>query len=281
MNLKPNFFIVGTPKAGTTSLFHYLESHPEVFVPKIKEPHFFSSPEVKNTYYKTKIIDNQETYNSLFTSDNPYKAIGDFSSSYLFNNNSAKRIKSFNPKAKIIIVLRNPVERALSHYLMDFSLGYINVPLLDVINNKKQYKAFYQQYIELGFYSKQIEAYKQHFSSSQIKILLSDNLYTNTNAVLEELFGFIGVSKSFKPDLKKKYNQYKEPRFKFLKQITQSTKLKTLIPSGLKNTFKSIIYKQNTEKPKLDIEKDLLQKIYSNTIQETERVANLDLSFWN
>ena len=60
MTLSPNFFIVGTPKSGTTSLFHYLQEHPEVFIPSLKEPHFFSSPEVKNTYYKTKIVDNKE-----------------------------------------------------------------------------------------------------------------------------------------------------------------------------------------------------------------------------
>ena len=72
--------------------------------------------------------------------------LGESSVSYLFYPSVAKKIFAYNPQAKIIIVLRNPVERAFSHYLMDTRLGFCNIPLLDIINNPIKYKQFYQQF---------------------------------------------------------------------------------------------------------------------------------------
>lgn len=280
MTLTPNFFIVGTPKSGTTSLFHYLQEHPEVFLPELKEPHFFSCPEVKNTYYKTKIVDSKQEYLDLYQERESYKAVGDLSSSYLFNKETPKRIHQFNPYAKIIIVLRNPVERALSHYLMDVNLGYINVSLSKVINNKDTFKQHYQEYIELGFYEQQIRAYTKQFPDSQIKVVLSDTLYANTAETLKDIYSFINVSTTFITDFETVHNSYTVPRFKALKSLVQSDGLKKMIPSGLKSGLKSLIYKTNAEKPKLEVEKDLLREIYKKSIVETETLINQDLSSW-
>ena len=280
MTLTPNFFIVGTPKSGTTSLFHYLQEHPEVFLPELKEPHFFSCPEVKNTYYKTKIVDSKQEYLDLYQERESYKAVGDLSSSYLFNKESPKRIHQFNPHAKIIIVLRNPVDRALSHYLMDVNLGYINVSLSKVINNKDTFKQHYQEYIELGFYEQQIRAYTKQFPDSQIKVVLSDTLYANTAETLKDIYSFINVSTTFITDFETVHNSYTVPRFKALKSLVQSDGLKKMIPSGLKSGLKSLIYKTNAEKPKLEVEKNLLREIYKKSIVETETLINQDLSSW-
>jgi len=280
MTLTPNFFIVGTPKSGTTSLFHYLQEHPEVFLPELKEPHFFSCPEVKNTYYKTKIVDSKQEYLDLYQERESYKAVGDLSSSYLFNKETPKRIHQFNPYAKIIIVLRNPVERALSHYLMDVNLGYINVSLSKVINNKDTFKQHYQEYIELGFYEQQIRAYTKQFPDSQIKVVLSDTLYANTAETLKDIYSFINVSTTFITDFETVHNSYTVPRFKALKSLVQSDGLKKMIPSGLKSGLKSLIYKTNAEKPKLEVEKNLLREIYKKSIVETETLINQDLSSW-
>ncbi len=280
MILTPNFFIVGTPKSGTTSLFHYLQEHPEVFLPELKEPHFFSCPEVNNTYYKTKIVDSKEEYLTLYQSTKTYKAIGDLSSSYLFNKESASRIKVFNPKAKIIIVLRDPVERAISHYLMDVNLGYINVSFKEVLKNKNKHKKFYQEYVELGFYEKQIERYKNHFPDSQIKIILSSSLFTDTLGILKETYNFINVSTTFTPDFKKRHNQYRESRFDFLNFFLKSNIIKNVIPSTLKARLKPLIFNQEAEKPNLEFEKQLLKEIYKKSIAETETLISQDLTSW-
>ncbi len=283
MSVKPTFFIVGTPKGGTTSLFNYLEEHPEVFVPKIKEPHFFSCPEVKNTYYNATIIDSLEAYQKLYKESKTYKAIGDFSSSYLNNENSPKKIKDFNPQAKVVIVLRNPVERAISHYLMDYSLGYISVPLKEIINNKQQYADFYEQYVETGFYDGQLKNYLQVFKPSNIQIILSDDLFSETEKTVSNLFQFIGVDTSFKPDYTKKHNQFKQARFPVVKKLRQSKTLQIMMgntPAPIKSLLGKLVFNNKKGKPQLLEETAILKSIYKPHILVTQTLIDKDLNKW-
>lgn len=280
---KPNFFIVGTPKSGTTSLFNYLEEHPEIFVPTIKEPHFFSHPEVASTYYKTTLIGEMDKYNALYEDGKGYKVIGDFSSSYLFNERSAAKIKSFNPEAKIIVILRNPTKRAVSHYMMDYSQGYINATLMEVITNKKKHPDFYKQYMEIGFYESQLTQYYKEFPKKQVLVLLSDQLFSETEKTVTEIFDFLGVNASFKPDYDKIYNQFKEPRFKAIRKLKNSRMVKWVfdrLPGRLKNIATKVAFDENKEKPNFDKEEAFLNNLYLNDIIKTEQLLGKDLSFW-
>ena len=116
-----DFFIVGAPKAGTTSLFYYLNKNKGICMSSIKEPNFFSSQDLKiqKIYYDSLILDNLKEYERIFTPKNKQQIIGEASVSYLFYPNVANRIFDYNPRSKIIIILRDPVERAFSHYSMD------------------------------------------------------------------------------------------------------------------------------------------------------------------
>lgn len=280
---KPNFFIVGTPKGGTTSLFHYLEGHSNIFIPNLKEPHYFSCPEVKDTYYKTTIIADKAKYLQLFEKSKLFKAVGDLSTSYLFNPNSAHRIKEFNPDAKIVVVLRNPVDRAISHYLMDRSLGYIDVPLKIVLKKRKKYAQFYEEYIEMGFYEAQIKRYKKLFDPSQLLILLSDELFFKTRETLTKIHGFLGVEDVVDIDFNEKHNAYKEPRFGTIKKILLNNNAKIIIekiPKKFKNRIKTLLYKKDIKKPELDLEKRFLKRLYREDIKKTAVLTGKDLSTW-
>src|SRR5262249_54680506 len=116
----PNFLIVGAANSGTTSLYTYLNQHPEVFLPALKEPHYFSQihPAYEQRYLRTYVRD-ERTYLGLFRKSTGYRAVGEASTSYLSEPEAPSRIYSVAPKTKIIIILRDPVERAHSHYLMD------------------------------------------------------------------------------------------------------------------------------------------------------------------
>src|SRR5215469_13417957 len=120
----PSFFIVGAANSGTTSLYGYLKQHPDVFMPALKEPHYFAqvTPSHKQRHLRT-IIRNQAAYLRLFHRADGCKAIGEASPSYLWDANAPYRIARAIPDAKIIILLRDPVERAYSHYLMDVREG--------------------------------------------------------------------------------------------------------------------------------------------------------------
>jgi len=127
-NIKlPNFLIVGAPKSGTTSLYYYLKEHPEIYMSKLKEPHFFSK-ECKNLPFRgpkdeslgsTKYMNlTWEDYQNLFKGAITYKAVGEASADYLYYFKcSIKNIKKYLGNPKIIIILRNPIERAFSAYL--------------------------------------------------------------------------------------------------------------------------------------------------------------------
>ena len=145
--IKPNLFIVGAAKAGTSALHAILSEHPNIFMSPVKEPNYFSSDllvdnfnsEQKKKFKNEKIqflnngavrpchqlyVRNKTDYLRLFKdADSKVKYCGEASVSYLFSKIAAQKIKEFNPVSKIIIILRNPVERAFSHFLMDLKIG--------------------------------------------------------------------------------------------------------------------------------------------------------------
>ena len=140
--MKVGIFIVGAPKAGTTSLYNYLNEHPEIVMSMKKETDYFSneSIEKQGMYYEKKRIMTLARYHSFFpVSEN--KIYGEASVSYLFYKDVPKKIKDYNDNGKIIVMLRNPVDRAFSHYLMDYRLGLSSNSFDQIIekklNNKK------------------------------------------------------------------------------------------------------------------------------------------------
>ena len=149
----PKFLLVGAPKAATSSLYHYMNQHDDIYVPADKEPHYFSYPEVSDNYYEAPIVTTEEEYLRLFADRQGQRMAGDFSPSYLFHSQAASRIKAFQPRAKILILLRNPIKRAISHFLMDVREGLQQRPLADFFHATDEDRLFYREYIELGMYS--------------------------------------------------------------------------------------------------------------------------------
>ena len=110
---KPNFFIVGLPKSGTTALHDFLNQHPQIFMSKVKEPHFFCTDfhRESDAFHDSQLFfhfRDEETYLKLFSDLTTEKVIGESSTGYLYSKEAAKQIHDFNPEAKILIVLREP-----------------------------------------------------------------------------------------------------------------------------------------------------------------------------
>src|SRR5262245_44057756 len=138
----PNFFIVGAPKAGTTSLYEYLRRHPQVYMSPVKEPNYFSYADTvaQNLYHKEKGIEQWDEYVKLFEASNGAHAIGEASVSYLFYPEVPRRLNEKFPDARIIIVLRNPVDRAYSHYYMEHKLGYVRESFDDIVMKRSNHR---------------------------------------------------------------------------------------------------------------------------------------------
>src|SRR5438093_1590857 len=107
----PTFFIVGAPRCGTTALYTYLRQHPDLFLPENKEPHFFGSD-----LYHPGFVRNLDEYLSLFLEAGNKKRAGEASVWYLYSRNAAAEIMAFCPSARIIAMLRNPVDMMYSNY---------------------------------------------------------------------------------------------------------------------------------------------------------------------
>lgn len=278
--MKVNTFIVGAPKAGTSSLHFYLNQHSQVCMSSIKEPNFFSAKEVENLYYNSDIVSSTKDYNSLFESD--LKIKGESSVSYLYYPQVARRIYEYNNDAKIIIMLRNPTFRLFSHYLMDKRLGFCSVSLQEIYDNRGTYPLFFQQFFSLGNYSEQIKKYQEFFDKSQILILLYDDLKLDTKSVVERVFSFLEVEKK-EVDLQVK-NQMLVPtngllsviyKFRFIRKF-----LRFLFPSHLIKSIKKTFFNSKNIDKLSPSELKMISNYYEDEISNLEQLINTDLSSW-
>ncbi len=280
--MKVNTFIVGAPKTGTTSLYYYLNQHTNVCMSSIKEPNFFSAKEVNSLFYKSKIVDDINEYHKLF-SQNKKQIIGEASVSYLFFNEVPNRIYKYNPKAKIIILLRNPIERALSHYLMDFRLGFCSENFEDIIAQPEIFPQYYQQYLELGNYFLQLKRYLNVFNENQLSIVFYDDLKSNSQKVMKHIFSFLEIE--FQDLDYSIQNSFLSPSNIFVSELYKFNSLrkivKSLFPEPFLSLVKSIFFSNNSKPTFSDSIIKQLNAYYKSDIVELEKLLNKDLSKWD
>jgi len=200
----PNFLVIGAARSGTTSLHGLLIQHPEIYLPRNKqpEPHFFlKTSEYKKGYhyYLKKHFDNVANE----------KAIGEISTSYLFGDEVAERIWNYNSNMKLICMLRDPVQRAFSNYWHSKKNGFEKLEFPEAIHQAEQRhsKLDLKQkeiapfaYIGRGLYGFQIEKYLKFFNRDQICILIMEEFYNDIQAEIKKLYNFLSVDSSFIPN---------------------------------------------------------------------------------
>ncbi len=284
--MKVDFFIVGAPKSGTTSLYNYLKQHPNVEMSSIKEPDYFTSNIFKNEniYYQKERINNLDDYHRLFSQSNCVR--GEASVSYLFYDGVAEDIFNYNNHAKIIIMLREPSDRAYSHYLMDCRLGYNSESFESIFLKKSTHvnaTKFYQQYIQLGEYSAQLKRYLNVFGKKNVLVLDYESFKLNTENSLKKLFRFLNLNTNIKIDTTQKHNTFLLPKNIIIKKLYKNfllRKLASLFPYKINKKIKNYLFYSST-KPKISDElKSMLNKYYFNDIKELEKVLNTEFLKW-
>ena len=183
----PNFIVAGTQKAATTWLHECLNEHPEVFVPKVKEIHFFCKEPCRKSTNNL----GTDWYISQFPDNKSFKAIGEITVDYMYYEHIAKEIYNFNPNMKILFILRNPVDRAYSAYWMNKRQK----------SNMPEFQEFIRvnhEFIDRGFYYNQIERYFEFFKEN-IKIFIYEDLLRNPEAFIKEVYSFLNVDDDFIP----------------------------------------------------------------------------------
>tara|TARA_B100000609_G_C17118578_1_gene383664 strand:- start:64 stop:918 length:855 start_codon:yes stop_codon:yes gene_type:complete len=282
--MKVNLFIVGTPKAGTTSLYHYLNEFPEILMSNKKEPDFFSDKEIQEQglYYGTSRINTLSKYNRLFSGWTDESIIGEASVSYLFYPIVPERIKIYNDNSKIIIMLRNPVDRAFSHYLMDYRLGLTSNSFEEEFDNKESLN--FQQYFLLGNYFHQVKRYLDIFGKQNVHIIFYSEFKDNTENELKKTISFLGINTDFRVDFNKIHNSFSMPKNNFIKMIYSIVWLRKILsllfPVSLLRHIKTVLFYEGN-KPKLsERTRELLCKYYLSDIENLEELLSINLSQW-
>jgi len=282
----PNFFIVGAPKCGTTSLYAHLKRHPQVFLPDMKEPHFFVTdrPPSRDVSRARRLtcVGNQDKYLRLYEAAVGIPAIGDASSTYLWDPNAAERIREICPLARIVICLRDPVVRAHSHFLMNRRIGMESLPTFEraiqadlTIRDHRFWGG--RLYIEFGRYHEQVRRYLETFGRDQILIVLFDELTKLPQVVLARVTRHLGIRSlpAEEGELSKAHNPFRMPRFgamyRFVTHRISPELRRRVLPDRLRAWLgnNSVLY--SAEKPLLDLPtRKVLQEIYDPDIAALE-----------
>ena len=243
-NFNVNFIICGTQKGGTTALDHYMRMHSEVCMAKKKEVHFFDN----DKYFLTN-SSPYDKYHKFFNPKKNHKVIGESTPIYMFWINAMERIFNYNPNIKLIIILRNPIERAFSNWNMEIQrkrekrtfLESIQYEIKQLNREIKQNRTY--SYLRRGFYTDQIKRILKIFKKKQLLCLKNENLRNKPEDTLSLVSDFLDITK-------------------------------------FKNTQKISIHSRNYNEKLGFEEKQLLNDIFLEEIESLEKLLSWDLSTW-
>jgi hypothetical protein len=295
----PNFLIIGFEKAGTTSVYHYLEQHPEVFVSPTKETNFFvheaQNPEVLPYLAKDRpVVRSLADYRALFEDGQEHKAIGEASPLYLADARAARSIRRYIPEAKLIALLRDPVERAYSAYWNRVRDGRearsfeqaVEQELAGRLDDSLEIGR--RHYIRWGRYARYLKVYLGSFDRSQLGIYLFDDLKDDSGGLMRELFRFLDVDDRFRPDTSVRYNASGVPNTRLLQPLFGKSRvtraLKRALPGPLRHRAVSI---QEAWRSRALAKPPMPQRLrrrlvagYRTDILELQGMIGRDLSGW-
>jgi DNA-binding TFAR19-related protein (PDSD5 family) len=295
----PNFLIIGAAKAGTTSLYHYLKQHPQVYLSPMKEPKFFAlegqdldfgGPGGQEILRRSSVID-LAAYQRLFAGVSKERAVGEASTLYLYSAEAPKRIKHYIPDAKLVAILRNPVERAYSNYLYMVRKGEeLSRDFREALGEEE--KRIHDNwmptwhYQRRGLYFAQLKRYYDLFDAGQIKVYLYEDLSTDAAGLLKDMFQFLDVDETFLPKMSTKYNISGVPKNKalhnfLLKPHLIKSVLRPLLSASWRKRLSMSLSNRNLVRPTLpeEVRKQLLE-IYRDDILRLEVLLARDLSKW-
>jgi hypothetical protein len=304
----PNFFIVGTGKAGTTSLYDYLGQHPEIYMSPVKEPSYFAS-EIRAAHLSKPfeqhvrrqsrqlaarlndgrpvkdlgwLAGNWDDYLRLFQNVRGEKAIGEASPAYLWSRTAAANIHATIPAAKIIMILRDPAERAHSHYLHQVATGLTRQSFRSHLSScertDRSQLSVWHPFLEVGLYSQQVKRYLDVFPSPNIRIYLFEEAWVRPRQFLEGLFTFLGVDAAFRPDVSRKLLERRTPRLRNVHYVLKRS-ANWVVPERLRERISKLLYRSGG--PAMNPQdRRYLVDYYREDVRLLSSLLNRDLSAW-
>jgi hypothetical protein len=291
----PDFFIVGAPKCGTTALSDYLDQHPSICMAWRKETHHFATDLLApDDYYRA-----QAHYQELFQAARADQLLGEASVYYLFSLEAAKNIYAANSQAKIIAMLRNPVDQIPSYHSQIVYNGTETIndlaqalaaeePRRTAATSTRPRAAAKLFYTEVVRYAEQLERYFKLFGREQVLVILYDDFKKDTASVYRNTLRFLGVDPDFQASLSV-VNSNKRMRSAALQTLLREPPgalraAARMIPTRTRYKIKTLLRKLGTSyEPRRPLDAALRAQLQQQLAPEVDRLAQLldrDLSHW-
>jgi hypothetical protein len=301
----PTFLIIGAGKAGTTACYHYLKTHPEIYMSPVKEARFFAFDGRRPSYpgrvygaFPTSGVVDLESYQRLFDGATTERALGEASPQYLSTPGTAERIRAHIPDVSLVAILRDPAERAYSQFLHMVRDGYEPerdfLAALDAEPDRIRdgwAPAFL--YTTRHFYSRNLASYFAAFDRSQIRVYLYEDFRRDPATVLRDLYAFVGVNPDFVPDLTPRHNVSGIPKSRLLfkaydglARLARAAERRGFIPGRVldKGVFASAstaFQRWILERPRMPAEvRARLRALYREDTLALQDLIGRDLSHW-
>jgi len=319
----PNTIVIGAPRSGTTSLYEYLNAHPQVFMSSVKEPEFFSAASLDGVRQKTPdrgagsleedaalspaLHAELARYVALFERAGDERVRGEASTGYLAHPTAAAHLHRHLPDAKLIAILRDPADRAHSHMVHSRRIfaeqGQVPVTIeagrplteefCDVVDNALRHGSrppattVAEVWLRTGFYFEHLSRFMSLFAEGQLRVILFDDLVRDAQAVMAEVFRFLGVDETFRLPTTAAFNVSVVPRnvnvfgfFTTRNSLMRSARL--MAPASVRAmAMRARNRVLATEKPTLDLDlRSKLVAIYRNDILQLQDLLKRDLSSW-
>jgi hypothetical protein len=295
----PNFFVIGPARCATESLFSYLKQHPQIYMSPVKETNYFVYYGHEREYYgpgdekalQGCRVPNLKLYQEQFGAVTDEIAIGEASPWYIYRPEVPERIHHDLPTAKVIAMLRNPIDRAYSAFgLLRLSNREPVTDFLTAFNLESQrIDAGWEplwHYKSMGMYYEQVKRYYDRFDRSQTKIYIYDDFEVAPHAILRDIFQYLGVDDEFCPDISVRLNQSYVPK-------NDRVHSAVVGPSLLKSVFKPFLPRRARERLKTSVVelavgrsglspevREQLVPIFRDDILKLQELIGRDLSSW-
>jgi hypothetical protein len=293
----PDFIIVGAAKSGTTSLFHALGGHENVWLPDMKEPEYFAygTREMPNPNYKDVVVDFSQ-YRSLFNGARRDAITGEASPAYLYFSHVAGEIWRELPDVKLIAILRHPVDRAYSHYHNARRAQTEPIETFrqaanaerEVLDREWEVGEHPRSYLRFSLYGEQLQRYYDRFPESQIKVISFEHFIERPQRVLGEVLSFLG----FPEELERRKQEKRNSGFSFrsyrLYKALQpesafSRTFRSYAGDSLFSFLRSVVTKLNRKPvPPLNPEvRDALSDVFAEDVQRVRWLSGKQFERWD
>jgi hypothetical protein len=290
----PNFLVIGAGRSGTTSLHHYLKAHPDIYVPAVKSPsHFYccGRTPAHDADHPDYFVPDPADYEALFDGVRGETAIGEVSPAYLASVHAAPRIAERVPGARLIALLRHPVDRAFARFVGRCRDGLEpRTDFGEVVRDELKAPLIRDEaagtYLAAGFVSHFLVSYFERFARDRMRIHLFEDFQRDPAAVMRNLYAFLDVDPAFAPDVSRRHNQSggvihnRLLRRVWVRSATLRTRLRPHLPEAMRDRLFRVVAR-TLDPVRLDpqLRADLIA-LYRDDIVRLSGLLDRDLSHW-